>query len=330
MSAEAAIALADARAQAYDLFAALLGRGLTADRTAAVAAMPELAAGLDALRDADGALDLDAAAAEHHRLFGLEVSLLVSAFVGPEGRAGGPAESQVQADLLEYTGRGPADLPGDHLAAILTGLGRLCGAEADALQDGLPDTAVNLAVRARRLLDRHLLPVLPAMRQAVHDAASGLFPAVVDLTDALVSHHREALGPADPAPEPAAPPTLEALLTDEGTGLKDVVGFLLSPARSGLWLPRGAVVGLGRDHEIPSGFGRRQDQLEALLFGAIDRDAAPEILEGLESAFGRAASEYARWADDRPASVAVFATAWRTRAEATARGLARMRADARQ
>jgi len=307
-----------AQAEAYDLLGRLLARGVTVDLSERVRGWPEL----DAALRATGGLDL--AAAEHYAVFSLGVFPLVSVFLDESGAAGGVVTDRVQADLLAAGAPAPADLPADHAGALLVTLGRLAGAEADALEDGHRDVAARASGLAAGLLERHPLPIWPALAWAVREEApaGGVSRVSFELAEQLILHHRRSLATQfglpmtdEPAPEPLA-----ALLARPETGLKDVAAFLLAPARSGAFLSRRRLLEIGRGEAVPGGFGGRDPTLVSLLFGAVDFEALPEVLEGLAAAFEGAARSYAAYDEALPD----ISAAWRARARSTASALCTM------
>lgn len=310
-----------AQAEAYELFGALLAWGLTARARARALDLPELA---EPLRDAG--LSDDELAAAHQALFGQAVPPLVSVFLEPDGSAGGAVTEAVQVDLQGCGVRPPQDLPADHLAVLLFALARLTGAEADALEDGVAPAAREAAALQVRLLDRHVLPILPPLAHAVATTDAPFYPEVFARATELLVHHRGTLSglpSLDPGPEP---PTLSRALEDPATGLKDVAALLARPARAGAFLGRADLARIGRRQDVPRGFGRREDELRGLLFGAIDHDRFGEVAAHLGDHFEAAACAYEAWAAPLPPAVARFAGPWIIRARATVAGLRRLAA----
>ncbi len=300
----AAAQLAEARSRAYALLARLLVEGPTralvervAD-TPLAAALPEglpagLAAGLPAGTPgaADGGVEaaLDTLAASHQALFSLEIFPYASVFMDPEVLTGGPL---ARAFADECRGAGfAADLPGvspDHIGGVLGLLAFLCGARADALEDGLTPEAEHLAGRARAALDRWLLPWLAPLSAAVAERRELLWGAVVEMLVALAIDHRAALG--GPAAPPALPAPPEDPLGDPATGLKDIARYLTTPCYSGAFLSRADLAALSRGQGTPAGFGGRLQTLNNLLRNAAEYGQLPALTAALSAALERRAA----------------------------------------
>ncbi len=264
--------VADARHRAYALVGRLVVDGLVPEVVPAVQALPDLAAAWDAR-------DPDHLAAEHHRVLSLEVFPWESVFRGDDARMGGPVEGAVAAAWARAgLSSGRADVAPDHLGMELAHLAWLCAAERDALRDGHPQAADRVRALARSFLSEHVLAWLPAALAAILQSESVPYAAVARLVAELVAHHAAEL---DAAPE--APPAVDpgALLDDPRTRLKDVAGWLLVPAKSGVFLSSARIASVAARAGVPAGFGSRLDRLEGVLFAGVDRRALPAVLGAL-------------------------------------------------
>jgi hypothetical protein len=124
--------------------------------------------------------------------------------------------------------------------------------------------------------------------EAVERHGGAFHRALAGLTLELALDHRTELGGA-PAEVPA-PPTDDPL-ADPRAGLARVARFLVTPARSGLYLARDDVRALGAGSALPTGFGNRADALETLLRAAADLGGFEDVIGRLGAlvAAGRAA-----------------------------------------
>ena len=186
---------AEARARAYDLLADLVSRGPRGPSLEAARMSPLLGEGLAAYPGPGP----EGAAADHERVFGMEVFPREGWFLDPEGRAGGDATASL-LDLFHRVGCTPS--PGgdgpEHRAAALRALSHLSEAESDALADGFPAESERIRSLSRELLDGHLLRWLPLLCVTVRRCGRPFPSALACQVEDLVLLHREDLGPATP------------------------------------------------------------------------------------------------------------------------------------
>ncbi len=310
-----------ARSRAYDQLAAAYRHGLTDALRPVLAAVPDLAGVLPEPFDADEA------AAAHYRLFGRDVLPYASVFLDAAGRLGGAVTEAVQhAYLRAGWTAGRHDEAADHLAQELAFLAFLAGAEAEALEDGLPAEAARMRRHARAFLDAHLLPWLPAFVQAVQQQEDPFYTALAGLTLELALDHRAAPDTAGGAPRPALPPP-PPLLDEARTGLKDIAAYLVTTAWSGLYLGQADLARLGRTVQVPRGFGARAQTLHHLLETAVTFDRLPALLDALRDRAAAGQAAYEALAADHPV-LREIAAAWRERLAGTVHLLGRMQAAA--
>lgn len=281
-------------------------------------ALPQLAASLPA------AFDADEAAADHHQLFVLNVYPYEAIFRDGGGLLGGPVAETVAARYRQagYAPDTAASSP-DHAGYELGFLAFLCGAEADALRDGLPAVVERVRGLQRNFLGQHLLAWLAPLVVTIRQQGHLFYTALGDLTLALADEHSTALGGMPEAwTLPAAPPLLE----QEKTGLKQIAGYLLAPVNSGLYLSRDDISALGRAVALPRGFGGRQQMLANLLRAAAQYEMVGTLVGELQRIAGRWQAAYQTLAST---ALAPYAAAWEERAGETRRLLAevRIRAD---
>ncbi|MBX2802599.1 MAG: molecular chaperone TorD family protein [Myxococcales bacterium] len=268
--------IAVARHRGYALFGRLFAQGLTPDVHAALAQLPAVG---DVLPTPS-----DTVAAAHHEALSLDVFPYASVFLEPAGTLGGATSAEVSQRYAQG-GFHPstASMEADHLALQLAYLAHLCAAEAQAVEDGVE--AEPLVVLQRGFLGEHLLRWLPPLSVALtQQARHPLLARVGQLTLELAASHLSELGgdvPPTSLPEPALS------LSDPDTRLKDVVGYLVSPARSGVYLSRSGIAEVAQQVQLPTGFGTRPRMLEQLLHTASDHHRQPELLGALASSVSR-------------------------------------------
>jgi putative dimethyl sulfoxide reductase chaperone len=264
--------LAEGHRLAYQLFAELLRAGPSAELWPQLEAIPELAEAARPL------LAGELAATEHYRLFGLEVFAFENVFLAAEPLVGGERGERLH-ELYAGSGFQP---PGarespDHVAVELHYLAFLTGLEAR-----IPERAEALRGAQCRFLDEHLLQWLPALVCAIERQAQPFYAAAGSMLLELIGEHRAQLGPPAQAPaEAPAEPPAEQLLDRPETGLAEIAAFLLAPARSGLFLSRGDLLRLGREGDLPVGFGERRTLLRNLLRSAVGYDSLARLAGAL-------------------------------------------------
>lgn len=298
---------AHARHHTYALLSRLMLEGLTPALLPYAAALPPLAAALPEPYDADGA------AADHNALFNYQIFPYEGLFTESDGMLGGPTSESLMRLYAEHGYRPAPDAAPDHLGYELALLAFLCGAEADALEDGLTTIAGQLRRRQRLFLTTHLLRWLPPLVAAIRRHEVPFHAAAADLLLALAADHIAVLGDAPVTPDPLpAPPDL---MEDAETGLGQIATYLLTPLYSGLYLSRATLAALGRGHRLPRGFGDRRPMLLTLLRTAAQYDALPALLDDLHGLIDRECAVYEQIAADNP-MLAPFVQPWRKRAAA--------------
>ena len=301
--------LARARSHSYRLFGELFLYGVTAVSLPYIQQIPELTAVLPQPFDAD------AAAANHHELFQFNIFAYESFFLGDDGLVGGEKTAVVQQ---QYQQRGytPSGSQADHLGEELSFLAYLAGAEADAWQIGQPENAAQIQTFQQTFLQNHLLRWLPVCTLAIQRQTDSLFGKLAELTQALVLAHFE--GFVDTAVSSLSsflPPT-QNILADDKTGFKEIARFLLLPAFSGVYLSREDVGQLGRQFDLPRGFGSREMMLLKLLRTAVQYDALPQLLTALQETCRDWQTSYQQLTNAHP-QAASFIHPWQERAAAT-------------
>jgi len=301
-----------ARSRIYDLSSRLFLRGLHADLLPHVSGIPELAAALP------DRFDADEAAAEHQALFGFNVFPYQSIFLDPEGLLGGEESARVQASYA----RGGFDVAitdasPDHLGYELAFLAFLCGAEADALEDDLPEIAALMRQHQADFLAAHLLRWLAPFTVAVGRQGAAFYTALAELIQAVATDHATAAISALSIQSTFTLPAAPELLAVSETGLRDIADYLLSPPQSGIYLARVDIDRLGRRFDLPRGFGDRRQLLLNLLRAAATYEHFSELCTHLATL---AKDDSRRFAEMERISPPLFPwlNPWRIRAQQTA------------
>lgn len=224
------------------------------------------------------------------------------------------------AQFYRSTGFSPAaGLSPDHVSDELELMAFLCGAEADAWEDGLSETAQQMRERQRSFLQMHLLRWLPALNEAVRNQGHPFYHAVANLAGDLVMSH--ALVLSLPAPPDNWLPQPPQLLKDDKTGVKEIARFLTTPSLSGFYLSRKTCEDLARDLNLPRGFGSRQQLVENLVRAAAQYEAGDRLLAALAAL----AAGWAQMFQSRtPSGLRAYVEPWQEHATATRRMLQNM------
>ncbi len=255
-------ALALARARTYGLVAEIVLDGWTPRAVEVVEGLP-WAASLPT--------DPDRRAARHQEVFGRSVPPYASVFLSPEGLLGGPPALAARRFYGRIGfGLQRNDVEPDHLGLYCAAMAYLCGAEADALRDGVDASAPRL--HQRTLLQDHLGPWLRPFVIAVRQQGVEELSAVTGLLLELVESQVVLL---EPGGEP------EHILDDPEVGLKEIARYLLVPARSGWWLSLHDIQRVAERAGLACGFGRRVQMMESLLHGAAEHGRLGVLVEEL-------------------------------------------------
>ena len=270
-SAETALA----RHHTYTLLSRLFLEGVTAELRPFLLPITQLATALPE------PFDVDESAAMHHHLFQLNLFPFESIFLATDGLLGGPVTNQVQQQYEQsgYVVDASATSP-DHIGHELSFLAFLCGAEADAWEDGLEKTAVSIQQRQHSFLQHHLMRWLAPFVLAVQAQENEFYSAVANLTLTFVTDHAEK---ATSATNQHVLPDLPFLLDNDKTGLKEISNYLTTPAYSGFFLSRDHISRIARQHQLPRGFGNRTQMLTNLMKTAVQYDQFPTIISSLQN-----------------------------------------------
>lgn len=312
-----------ARSRAYVLFSQLYLHGPNQALLPVLRNVPDLSEHLAHPFDADDA------AADHHQLFGLNVSPHAALFLDASGRLGGGVADEVRRRFAR-TGfqSNLSSEDADHLGHELGFLSFLAGAEGDAIDNGLKAETLRMQRLQRRFLDEHILWWLPAFTHTIRRHGSPFYTALADLTLDLVLEHRASL--MDPPVEQASVrlPDLPALLDEPKTSLRDIAHYLTVAPWSGFYLTRDDIARLGRAENIPRGFGHRALMLHNLLRSAAEFDRLVPLLDRLLELLDTSRSAYQTLGESP--YLQPITTAWVERLDATTRLLQHITRAARQ
>jgi putative dimethyl sulfoxide reductase chaperone len=264
--------------------------------------------------------DPDESAATHHTLFRFNIFPYQSIFRDASGLLGGAESERVRAAYLES---GFETAEPDHIAAELRFLAFLCAAEAEARQDGLMTITAQCQTRQANFLRDHLLTWLPPFVVALEQVGQPFYTALAALTLDFVTDHTTAVGATlvvaqDTVAHDAPGQAQDLPLQDAKTSLKDIARYLTTPPHSGLYLSRDAIGDLARAHNLPRGFGGRQQMLSNLLYTAVQYDSLNEVLAGLTAVMQQWQTFYTSQVGQHR-HLTAFIAPWQARLQATIR-----------
>ncbi|WP_420631993.1 TorD/DmsD family molecular chaperone [Candidatus Leptofilum sp.] len=302
---------ARARSYSYRLFSALFLDGVTAVSLPYLQQIPELTAVLPQQ------FNLDTAAASHHELFQFNIFAYESFFLGEDGLVGGDKTAVVNQHFFQlgYQTAGP-DNQADELGQELACLAFLVGQEASAWESDNKPRAQEWQTRQRFFLETHLLRWVPICLLAVENQADPFFAELAKLTLDLLLTHVSELVKTTVSPPPSFLPPTQNILANEKTGFKEIARHLLLPAFSGIYLSRDNIGQLGRQFDLPRGFGSREMMLLNLLRTAVQYDALPSLLAALQEIAREWQTSYQQIIENYP-KAALFIQPWQAVAAAT-------------
>ena len=301
--------LARARSYSYRLFSQLYLQGITTVSLPYLQQIPDLTAVLP------HPFNADTAAASHHALFQFNVFAFESFFLSEDGLVGGGKTAVVAQHYAQYANSpGAADTEADHLGHQLAFLAFLTAEEAEAWESDQLHTARERQAAQQQFLQDHLLRWAIPCLLAVQAQPDPFFAELARLTQALVLEHFEVVAKtAVSAPANFLPPPHNILANDK-TGFKEIAHFLLLPALSGIYLSRDSIGQLGRQFELPRGFGSREQMLLNLLRTAVQYEILPQLLAELGETAVQWQTNYQTLSQSYP-KAAPFLQPWQVQAQ---------------
>jgi TorA maturation chaperone TorD len=296
--------IALARHHSYTLLGRLFLEGIQPGLLPFVRGIPQLARALPE------PFDEEEAAAGHQHLWGFNLFPFESIFLDESGLLEGAATARVQAQYWQAgfdTRR--TDTSADHIGFELRFLAYLSAAEAEAWEDGLQPVASRMQHLQRDFLYHHLLRWLLPLVRAMWAQGIPFYCALAELTLEMVQGHSAELGTS--VSRPWSLPTPPSLLADERTGLREIAAYLTTPAYSGLFFSRDDIARLAREHDLPRGFGGRQQMLLNLLRAAAQYDALPGLIARLHQRLAAEQAAFHAWSEQP--DLAPFTRPWRAR-----------------
>jgi TorA maturation chaperone TorD len=264
----------------------------------------------------------DDAAASHHALFQFNVFAFESFFLSVDGLVGGEQTAIVNQRYANLGFRSllPAN-QADHLGQELACLAFLVEQEADACEADLPTLAKRVRAKQGHFLQENLLRWAPACLLAIQNQTNPFFAQLAELTlDLLLAHFAAVATP--PLGESAVSiatdllPPVQNILANDKTGFKEIANFLLLPAFSGIYLSRDHIGQLGRQFDLPRGFGSREMMLLNLLRTAVQYDALAPLLTALQDTCRKWQTSYQDLINSYP-HASLFIQPWLARAATT-------------
>jgi len=283
--------MALARHGSYYLFSRLFLYGISQGEWDVLQRIAELAAVLPA------SFDPDQTAAEHYTLFQFNLHPYQSIFLDSSGLLGGEEMERVNHNYAAAGFIAGSDTSPDHIGQQFAFLAFLCGAEADAHRDRLPQQGAFIQQLQRDFMREHLLRWLPAFVVAVSWQETPFYNALARLGFELALSHVLDLDVTAP---PFALPTSPDLLADTQSSLRDIAQWLTTPPDSGFFLSRGHIARMGRTLQLPAGFGERRQLLTNLLRAAGQYEQMPALLHTLQALVNKAQAQYQQMSSDYP------------------------------
>ncbi len=299
--------------RAYHLFSQVMLNGMTKDILPIINTLPELS---EIEPQA-----VDDWKADHYALFNMNVFPYETVFLTEDGLLGGELSESVARAYYEGDFRTEDGETADHIGNELAFMAFLCSVEADAREDDVIQAIYYMTHLQRQFLDKHLLCWLPSLVLAIHQQGDERFSVIADLTLDLTLTHRQSLG--DDSMHPTQPLTLPPapnILDNENTGLSDIAEFLLTPVYSGFYLSRDDITRIGKQFQLPRGFGKRHQMLTKLLNTAIEHATIDDLMESLQVDINIARDFYSQRVSDKR-----FSEAWITRLDETTQFLQMIR-----
>lgn len=304
--------IAFARANAYALFETLFLRGITPSTIDTLKQVPDLADKVDFERG------FEELAADHYSLFVHNMPPYASIFLEADGLPGGNATEQAASAYKEcgFIRKGTSEAA-DHIGHMLGCLSFLCGAESDAWSDGLPEVAGQIRQLQVKVLENQFLPWAFPFLHGVQSHNNLFFSDLARLAVDTAADHYQNL---ETLHSPFIPPSTDMTSADDignnDTSIHDIVDFLLKPARSGLWLSPEMIGQLGREFELPRGFGERKTILLNMLQAAGKYDAFAKLTKKISEQYSNAQATFEKIRVDQP-YLSPFLVPWGLKIEAT-------------
>ncbi|MCB8942676.1 MAG: molecular chaperone TorD family protein [Ardenticatenaceae bacterium] len=292
--------LALARQRGYVWFGRLLLEGLTPDLLPFVREVPELATAVPDFYDSD------IAAAHYQSIFGFNLFPFQSIFLDSTGLVGGREANRIQKFYGKVGFEGEADAEPDHISQLLFCMGVLCKDESQKARQ-----------QQAELLGQHVLRWLLPFTCALKQQKRPFYTALADVLLAFIADHAHDLAAELAGQRPFTLPSPPDILANKKNGWKEIAGFLLTPAATGIYLGRDAIGDLARQLKLPRGFGERQQMLVNLLQSAIVYDGFGEVVTALGEITAVYQAHYHECQHQFAQDVAL-ASQWQARAAQTA------------
>lgn len=250
-------------AQLYHALGQLLLDGREATIREVTARLPELVEGLPEA-------DPEALAVGHYQVLGREVPPYASLFCEADRRVGGHVtEGYLRCYRQAGFAQDPRTEPADHLGQVLHFLGFCLEQPTPACQQA-----------AGQLLHGEWLAWLPLFAFAVQRQQVPFVERVVQLVIELLQAHRALVPPPE---RRSALPWPDPLVPGPEDNLSALAAYLTTPVRCGFFLSRSDLQALGRQLNLPVGFGQRAQMTETLLHTAALHGRSGALLEALQT-----------------------------------------------
>lgn len=250
-------------------------------------------------------IDLDDLAATHFQLFNFTLHPFESIFRDDSGLVGGPITDAVISVYHQAGYTPPGDsVSADHVGQELAFLAFLCEQELTSTGNTLPAGSHHFQHQQYQFLDHHFLRWYPPFLSALKFQQNPFFTATGELTLSLVAHHLQSVTATESFPyeEPKHDQSLDipVFLEEQQTGLRDIVDYLLTPPRSGIYLGKEDIGRLARNLNLPRGFGDRHQILLNLFHTSAQYEQLPQLLLEMKSFVDEWQAAYQQMIHDFP------------------------------
>ena len=275
---------ATARANGYAFLSDLFLNGVTAENWPTVQ-QTDLT---DHLPDAP---DFEQLSAAHYDLLGHQLFPYESAFLSEDGMLGGDVTGKVSHyyEQIRLPLKTAVSEP-DHIGWELYALSFLCGAEADAWEDGVQPMALRMQHQQQRFLESHLLRWSPAFLVGVFQQKRPFYTAIGELLWGMLTDHYK--HSESVLTTPLVLPEPPDVLANEKAGLREIVEVLIRPCYAGGFISRRDITMLSRQFELPHGFGSREQMVLNLFRSAIQYNSLDKLLDQMMKNLDQWSAEY--------------------------------------
>ncbi len=286
---------------------------------------------------AENTFDADAFAAANYSLFGRNIVPYASAFVEHQGQLGGSVAHRFAVEYLNANWTGDsADFEPDHFGTQFRFLSYLSEVEAGGTTNGNLQRAALAGRLSAQFIQDYLLVAFPIFVRTVARVGDPFYESLLESTwtvlldhvegfsdtEDVTNHSVDSLGVvngddaidirsylvgasgsiAEGAPAPDDGP-LDLDLHAPKSSIHDIVDYLTSCKRSGLFISQSDITRLGRTYSLPRGFGTRSITLANLIRTAASLDSLSDLVDSLTTLVGEERIALNQISQDCPSAV---------------------------